>query len=55
MNNNNITPLENDDVIYERLVNMDQEWLVSEMINLVENDPTISLRDYLLGFNYDED
>lgn len=55
MNNNNITPLENDDVIYERLVNADQEWLISEMINVVENDPTISLRDYLLGFSYDED
>ena len=53
--NNDITPLQNDDVIYESLMDMDQEHLVSEMINTVENNPNISLLDYLKTFNYSED
>ena len=48
--------LENDDIIYNRLVEMDHEQLVSDMLSTAESDPSLSLIDYLRQYDTsDED
>jgi len=48
--------LENDDIIYNRLVEMDHEQLVSDMLATVESDPSLPLIDYLRQYDTsDED
>jgi hypothetical protein len=44
--------LENDDEIYNTLINFKHEQLVSDMLSTAEESPSITLVDYLQGFNY---
>jgi hypothetical protein len=39
--------LSNDDLIYERMLDIDQEKLVSMILSFAENNPSITLVDYL--------
>ena len=47
--------LENDDVIYDRLVDMDHEQLISTMLSAAETTPTLTLIDFLKTYDYDSD
>lgn len=37
----------NDDIIYDKMLNMDQEQLVSSILEFAENNPEVKLIDYL--------
>ena len=39
--------LQNDDMIYDRMMDMDQEQLISSMLSYAEQNPSITLTDYL--------
>jgi hypothetical protein len=46
--------LTNDDLIYDRMLDMDQEQLVSSILSFAENNPSMTLEDYLnneFGYN----
>jgi hypothetical protein len=48
--------LQNDDLIEGRMLNIDQEQLVSMILSFAENNPSITLVDYLNNeFGYDDD
>ena len=47
--------LENDDIIYDTLVDMDHEQLVSNMLSTAENNPSLTLIDYLKKYNTSEE
>ena len=48
--------LANDDLIYDRMLNMDQEQLISKILNYAEKNPTSTLVDYLNSeFGYGEE
>ena len=47
--------LENDDVIYNRLVEVDQELLVSNMLDTAMTNPNLTLIDFLRVFDYSDD
>jgi hypothetical protein len=50
--------LQNDDLIEERMLNIDQEQLVDMILSFAENNPLVTLVDYLndeFGYNNDED
>ena len=47
--------LENDDVIYNRLVEVDQELLVSNMLDTTMTNPNLTLIDFLRAFDYSDD
>ena len=47
--------LENDDIIYNRLVDKDHEQLVSDMLAAAEGDPSLTLIDYLRQYDYSEE
>ena len=39
--------LQNDDLIYDRMLDMDQEQLVSMILSFAKNNPSVTLVDYL--------
>jgi hypothetical protein len=47
--------LQNDDLIYDILTNMDLEQLVSDMLDAAENNPSLTLEDFLNRYSDDED
>ena len=48
--------LNNDDLMYDRMLDMDQEQLVSSMLAFAEDNPEIKLVDYLNEeFGYDSE
>ena len=47
--------LENDDIIYDSLIDMDHEQLVSNMISTAENNPSLTLIDYLKKYDTSEE
>jgi len=47
--------LENDDIIYDALLNMDQEQLISDMLSTAEGDPLLTLIDYLKKYDTSEE
>jgi hypothetical protein len=47
--------LQNDDLIYNILTNMDLEDLVSDMLESAENNPSLTLEDFLNKYSDDED
>ena len=47
--------LENDDVIYNRLVEVDQELLVSNMLDTAMTNPNLTLIDFLRALDYSDD
>ena len=47
--------LQNDDLIYDILTNMDLEQLVSDMLESAENNPSLTLEDFLNKYSDDED
>jgi hypothetical protein len=48
--------LANDDLIYDRMLNMDQEQLISKILNYAEKNPTSTLVDYLNSeFGYEDE
>jgi hypothetical protein len=46
--------LENDDIIYDALLNMNHEQLVSDMLAKAESNPNLTLIDYLKKYNYSD-
>jgi hypothetical protein len=53
--NKDMVELENDDVIYNRLVEVDQELLVSNMLDTAMTNPNLTLIDFLRAFDYSDD
>ena len=47
--------LQNDERIYDILTNMDLEQLVSDMLDAAENNPSLTLEDFLNKYSDDED
>jgi hypothetical protein len=47
--------LQNDELIYNILTNMDLEDLVSDMLDAAENNPSLTLEDFLNKYSDDED
>jgi len=47
--------LENDDIIYDALLNMDQEQLISDMLSTAEGDPLLTLIYYLKKYDTSEE
>ena len=48
--------LQNDDLIYNRMSDMDQEQLVSMILSFAESNPSTTLVDYLNNeFGYNDD
>ena len=48
--------LQNDDLIYDRMSDMDQEQLVSMILSFAESNPSVTLVDYLNNeFGYDDE
>jgi hypothetical protein len=47
--------LENDDIIYDRLVDMDHEQLVSTLLRTAEDNPSITLEKFLNEYGFSED
>jgi hypothetical protein len=47
-------PIENDDLIYENLLNIDHEMLASRMLDEAETNPAITLVEFLKQFDYNE-
>jgi hypothetical protein len=48
--------LQNDDMIYDRMMDMDQEQLISSMLSYAEQNPSVTLTDYLNdGFGYESE
>ena len=47
--------LQNDELIYDILTNMDIEDLVSDMLDAAENNPSLTLEDFLNKYSDDED
>ncbi len=47
--------LENDDIIYNNLLNMDHEQLISDMLAKAEMDSDLTLIDYLKKYNYSDE
>ena len=47
--------LENDDIIYNALVDMDHEQLVSDMMSTAEGNPSLTLIDYLRQYDTSEE
>jgi hypothetical protein len=47
--------LQNDELIYDILTNMDLEDLVSDMLESAENNPSLTLEDFLNKYSDDED
>ena len=48
--------LQNDDLIYDRMSDMDQEQLVSMILSFAESNPSTTLVDYLNNeFGYNDD
>jgi hypothetical protein len=43
--------LENDDIIYDTLVNMNHEQLISDIISTAEANPSLTLIDYLKQYD----
>lgn len=43
-----------DGVIYDNLIDVDVEWLVSEMMSQVESDPSTTLLDFLKQYGEEE-
>jgi hypothetical protein len=39
--------LQNDDMIYDRMMDMDQEQLISSILSYAEQNPSVTLTDYL--------
>ena len=52
---NEVYGLENDDLIYDNMVTMDIEQLVSDMLSTVEKEPSSTLKDYVLKYDSSED
>jgi hypothetical protein len=48
---NEVYGFENDDLIYDNMVTMDIDQLISDMLKTVESDPSITLKDYLLKYD----
>jgi hypothetical protein len=42
---------ENDDLIYDNMLSMNIEQLISDMLSTVGSDPSITLKDYLLKYD----
>jgi hypothetical protein len=47
--------LNNDDIIYDRLVDMDHEQLVSTLLRTAEDNPSITLEEFLNEYGFSED
>ncbi len=48
--------LQNDDMIYDRMMDMDQEQLISSMLSYAEQNPSVTLTDYLNNeFGYESE
>ena len=47
--------IENDDVIYNALLDIDHEQLVSDMLATAESDPSLTLIDYLKKYDSSEE
>jgi hypothetical protein len=47
-------PVENDNLIYENLLNIDHEMLVSKMLDEAEMNPAITLVEFLKKFDYND-
>jgi hypothetical protein len=47
--------LENDDVIYNALLDIDHEQLVSDMLAAAESNPSLTLIDYLKKYDSSEE
>ena len=47
--------LSNDDNIYDNLMGMDQEQLISQMMSAAEKNPELTLEDFLNQYDYDDD
>jgi hypothetical protein len=47
--------LENDDIIYDALVDMNHEQLISDMLSTAEGDPSLTLIDYLKKYDTSEE
>lgn len=47
--------LQNDDMIYDHMLTVDHEYLVSDMISAAEGDPSLTLIDYLKKFDYSDE
>lgn len=45
----------NDDAIYNNLLNMDQEQLVSTMLSSAEENPELKLEDFLNEYGYEDE
>jgi hypothetical protein len=51
----NESSLLNDDLMYDRMTDMDQEQLVSSILSFAESNPSIKLVDYLNSeFGYED-
>jgi len=46
--------IENDDLIYENLLNTDHEMLASRMLDDAETNPAMTLVEFLKQFDYSE-
>ena len=44
--------LENDDVIYDTLIDMNHEQLISDMMREAEKNPSLTLIDYLKQYDF---
>ena len=47
--------LTNDDLIYDALLNIDHEQLVSDMLSTAENNPSMTLIEYLNRYDFSND
>jgi hypothetical protein len=47
--------LENDDIIYDALADMNHEQLISDMLSTAEGDPSLTLIDYLKKYDTSEE
>jgi hypothetical protein len=47
--------LENDDIIYDALVDMNHEQLISDMLSTAEGNPSLTLIDYLKQYDTSEE
>lgn len=53
-NNENVWGDVDDSIVYDTLLNMDQEQIISEMMSVVEENPSLSLLDFLKQYGKDE-
>ena len=47
--------LTNDDLIYDALLNIDHEQLVSDMLSTAKNNPSMTLIEYLNRYDFSND